>query len=47
MFFKHPDTFQKLLRDIFQVIGYIATVGLAAFLILAWMLTVPFFRLGV
>jgi len=45
--FQNSDAFQKFRHFGFQVVGYLTTVGLAAFLILAWILTAPFFRCGV
>jgi len=45
--FKNSDAVQKLLGFGFQAIGYVVTISLAAFLILAWILTAPLFRLGV
>jgi len=44
---QHFDTFQKLLHFGFRASGYVVTVGLAACLILAWLLTAPLLRCGV
>jgi hypothetical protein len=45
--FPNSDPLQKFLRFGFQIVGYLTTVGLVAFLVLAWMLTAPFIRCGV
>jgi hypothetical protein len=43
----HSDMFDKPLHFIFRVIRFVVTVGLGAFLILAFILTTPLLRLGV
>jgi hypothetical protein len=45
--FQHLGPLQKLLHFGFQIVGYLATIGLVAFLVLAWILTAPFMRCGV
>ena len=46
-FFQHLDSLRKLVRFGFRATGYVATVGLAAFLILVWILTEPLLHWGV
>ena len=45
--FRHFDSLQKLVRFGFRAIAYVLTIGLAAFLILAWILTDPLLHWGV
>ena len=44
---QNPEPLQKLLHSGFRAIGYIVTFGLAACLILAWILSAPLIRCGV
>jgi len=44
---QNAEPLQELLHSSFRAIGYIVTIGLAACLILAWVLTAPLIRCGV
>jgi hypothetical protein len=44
--FRNSKVLQKLGRFGVQALGHFAALSLALFLILAWMLTGPFFQLG-
>jgi hypothetical protein len=44
--FQNSDTFEKCLRFSFHAIGNVVTVGVAVFLILAWILMSPLLRFG-
>lgn len=45
--FQNSDTFQKFLNFSVRALECVLTVGLGAFLILAWIVTSPLLRLGV
>jgi hypothetical protein len=44
---QHSDPFQKFLHFSFRALECVVTVGLGAFLILAWIVMSPLLRLGV
>jgi low affinity Fe/Cu permease len=43
---QHFEAFQKFERFCVQTIGHIAALGVAFFLVLAWLITGPIFRLS-